>query len=101
MLQVRQPSASQVAALHSKAHTVHAPELKYLPVAHVKQLFDVDPLQVAQVESQLLQIEVEPLKNFPSGQHEVFPELQVRQPVASQVAALQFPVHAIQVLESK
>ena len=57
VLQVRQPSASQVEALHSKAQAIQEVELRYLPLGHVKQLLDVDPLQVAQVESQLVQFE--------------------------------------------
>ena len=68
---------------------------------HVKQLLDNEPLQVAQEASQASQFEVELLKNLPFGQHAVFPVLQVRQPFASQVAALQSPVHAIQVFELK
>ena len=58
-------------------------------------------LQVAQEASQASQVEVPLLKNLPLGQHEVFPLLQVRQPVTSQVAELQSPVHAVQVLELK
>ena len=68
---------------------------------HDKQLVLADPLQVTQEESQASQVEVEGLKNFPFGQHVVFPVLHVRQPAASQVAELQSPVHAIQVFELK
>ena len=60
-----------------------------------------DPLQVAQEASQLSQVEVALLKNLPAGQHVVFPGLQVRQPIASQVAELQSPIHGAQELELK
>ena len=58
-------------------------------------------LQVAQEASQASQVEVALLKNLLVGQHVVFPVLQVRQPVASHVAELQSPVHAVQVLLPK
>ena len=73
------------------------PKIKNLPVGHVKQ-FAAEPLQV---EQDVLQPEhSEPLWKLVAGQHPV-PELQVRHPPASQVAALQSEGQPMQELLSK